>query len=117
MARVSDGKTIRAVAPSGGVVKDEFVRVGKFHGFALQTALAGAEFDMEIDPRAVHRFAVGAGLTANKGDILYMASASVRVSQLTATATANFPALKVTSTKDGDNVIEAYAINEAGVGV
>jgi hypothetical protein len=109
--RVSDGKTIRVTAPAGGVVVHGFYRASKFHGFAQTSQAAGQEVDLEIDPRAVHRFAVPGGLTANKGDILYIPAAGTGIANLTATATGNFPAIMVTSTKDGNNIIEGFALN------
>lgn len=112
MARVSDGKTVRRTAPAGGVVKDEFYRVGGFNGFAMQSADAAEEFAMEIDPRAVHRFDIGAGVAAAAGDVLYMPPAGGNATALTATAAGNVAAIKVTLTKDADNIIEGYAIND-----
>jgi hypothetical protein len=109
---ISDGNTVRVVAPAGGCVKDGFYRVSGFNGFALADAVAGAEVVLVIKPREVHQFAVPGALTANKGDVLYIPTASTGVAALTATAAGNIPAVKVTATKDGANLIWGYAIND-----
>lgn len=111
--RVTDGKTRRVVAPGGGCVREGFYRISGFNGFALADAAGGADVVLEIDPRAEHQFSIPGAVTANLGDVLYVPPASGQTSAaLTATATNNVPAIKVTKTKDADNIIWGYAIND-----
>lgn len=109
--RVHDGAAIEFVAPTGGVVADEFYRISGFNLIAVTDAAEGETFAGEIHPAYVYRVKVPAGVTANKGSILYIPSAGAVNTDLTNTVTANIPALLVTEAKDAGHVCEARLIN------
>lgn len=111
--KIHDGKAIEFVAPTGGVVAGQFYRNSGWNHIATVTAAQTETYEGQIDPTEVFRVNVGAGITANKGDVIYIPTAGAGVAQLTNTAAGNIPALKVTDAKDSNNVCEARLLNVA----
>ena len=113
--KYSDGKALNFVAPAGGVLAGRLYRVAGWNHIALVDALVGETYVGEVDPAANYRIPVPAGLAGAVGDVYYFPPASPQVGStaLTATATANVIAVKVTEAKDGNNIMGVRVLNVA----
>lgn len=100
----SDGKAVD-VTVDKTVTKGDPVRAEGFSGIAMQDAVSGETIAIEIALRE-HEITVGSGVTANKGDVLYITSAGA----LTTTSSGNTAFCKVTQAKDANNVIWAVLL-------
>ena len=100
----SDGKAVDVVLSADATKGDLVVAQGWF-GVAMNDGVTGDTIAIEVSEREFV-FAVDAGLTAAKGDVLYVTSAGA----LSNTAASNKPALKVTKAKDSNNVIWAKVL-------
>jgi predicted RecA/RadA family phage recombinase len=98
-----DGKSVK-VEVSQEILKGDPVYAEGFTGIALGYAGSGEEVAIEV-ARREHEITVGAGVTANKGDILYIDSSST----ITNTDT-DEPFMKVTVAKDANNVVRGILI-------
>lgn len=94
----SDGKAVD-VELTSTVEKDSPVYVDGFHGIAMTDGSSGDTIAIEIALRE-HEIEVGAGITATKGDILYIDSSG----DITNTDT-DTPFMKVTVAKDANNIV------------
>lgn len=94
----SDGKAVEVTLENGAVTKGDVVLEQGFHGIAMADAASGEDVALEIALRE-HEVNVG-GVTANKGDTLYLASDG----SITTTTT-DRPFLKVTQEKDANNYV------------
>ena len=99
----SDGKAVDVVLSADATKGDLVVAQGWF-GVAMNDGVTGDTIAIEVSEREFV-FNVG-NVTAAKGDVLYVTSAGA----ITATATGNKPALKVTKAKDSNNVIWAKVL-------
>lgn len=95
----SDGKTVR-VTPQATYTKGSPLYVDDWAGIALTSGSSGEEVALEIAQRE-HEIVVGAGVTANKGDILYIHADHT----VDATSSAGVAFMKVTVAKDANNVV------------
>lgn len=95
----SDGKAVDVVV-AAAVTKGSPVVAEGWHGVAMADAASGETVALEVAARE-HEFTVGGGVTAAKGDILYLTSAGA----FTNTSSGNRPFIKVTVAKDANNVV------------
>lgn len=95
----SDGKAVDVVV-TGDVTKGEPAYAEGWHGVALADGVSGDTVALEIAARE-HEFVVAGGVTAAKGDVLYLTTAGA----ITNTASGNRPFCKVTVAKDANNVV------------
>jgi predicted RecA/RadA family phage recombinase len=95
----SDGKAVD-ITLTQTVEKGDLIVEDKFFGFACAAGVSGDDIALDISLREFE-VTVGSGVTAAKGDILYITSAGV----ITNTSTSNKPCLKVTVAKDSNNVV------------
>ena len=109
--KVSDGKSKTFTAPVGGVVKGMFYRNSGWNHVAWESVAAGELYEGDIDNQAEYRILIGAGVAAADGAMLYIPSAGAASSDITATATGNFPALQCMSAKDANNYVTARVLN------
>lgn len=109
----SDGKTIPAVAITGGVTAGELYRIDGWNGICETDTDATKTFALNVDPVPVFWITVPAAVAAAAGAILYMPSATggVGSTALTATATGNVAAVKVVVAKDANNVVGGKILN------
>ena len=109
----SDGKTINVVAPAGGVTAGKLYRIDGWNGVAELTVAAGATFPLNIDPTFEFLIPMPAAVAAAVGAVLYMppASGGAGETALTATATGNMAAVKVTQAKDANNIVGVRLLN------
>jgi predicted RecA/RadA family phage recombinase len=102
----SDGDAVD-VTVTKHVTKGDVVVADGFNGFAQASASSGEMVALEIALREFE-FTVPAGVTANKGDILY-----VNASGTITTTTSDTPFAKVTNQKDANNVVWAVKLPQA----
>ena len=99
--RRTDGMAIDVVVPAGMTVQaGDPVYIDGWHGIAMA---AGEEDDiiaLEVGP-FVHEITLGAAVTADKGDILYITTDGTNTVDATNT---NREAFKVVKAKDANNV-------------
>lgn len=93
----SDGNAVEVAAPNAGVSKGTPILSDGFHGIAMHDAASGETVAIEIAQRE-HELNVG-GVTAAKGDILYITTANVISNTNT-----NRAFFKVTVAKDSNNI-------------
>lgn len=93
-----DGKAID-VYVSYDADKDDPVFAEGFHGMAMEDAASGDKVAIEIAQR-VHEIVVGSGVTAAKGDILY-----INDDQTITDTTGDRPFMIVTVEKDANDVV------------
>jgi len=110
-SKVSDGKTMDAVAPTGGAVAGELYRVNGWNGICEVTTDATKTYALNVDNTSFFWVKIPAALAAAVGATLYMPAASggVGSTALTAVAT-DVPALKVVIAKDANNYVGARLI-------
>jgi hypothetical protein len=110
--KFSDGKTIDAVAITGGVVAGELYRIAGWNGICEVDTDEGETFAMNVDPTALFWVEIPAALAAAAGAILYMPAATGGVGKTALTATTtDKAALKVVVAKDGNNIVGARLLN------
>lgn len=100
----SDGKAVDVVIPSGHdpVTKGDLIIADGWYGIAMNDGVVGDTIAIEVTQREFV-FTIPAAVAAAKGAVLYLTSAGA----ITATASGNTAALKVTKAKDSNNVIWA----------
>lgn len=109
--KVHDGKSLQFTAAAGGVLKGEFYRREGINHVAWESAAAGVLYEGDVDPAAVFRIQIGAGVAAARGAVLYIPAADGNATAITATAAGNVPALFVVEAKDANNYVEARLLN------
>lgn len=103
----SDGKAVD-VTVSADVEKGDVVVAEGFFGIAMGDASSGEDVALEIATRE-HEIVVPNGVTAAKGDVLYITSAGV----ITNTSSNNKAFLKVTVAKDSNDVVWGVLLPQA----
>jgi hypothetical protein len=113
--KYSDGKTMDAVAPTGGAASGELYRINGWNGICEVATDATKTFALNIDTTSLFWVKIPVAVVAGVGDVLYMPPATngVGSTALTATATANVAALKVVVAKDANNYVGARLLNVA----
>ncbi len=106
-AKRSDGKAVDVTLTST-VLKDSVVVADGFFGIAMQNGSSGDQIALEID-QVENEVVVPEGVTAAKGDVLYITSAGV----ITNTSSGNKAFLKVTAAKDSNNVVWGVLLPQA----
>ena len=112
--KYSDGKSIPAIAPSGGVLANRLYRIDGWNGVPTKDAAGGEGFALQVDPTALVFIEVPSGLTVGtRGMVLYIPAATSgdATNALTATATDNVPAVKVEQIKDAANLVGVRILN------
>lgn len=105
--RRSDGQAVDVVAAADRTKGTPVIEQG-FIGFPSSNAKSGESYALEI-AQAEYEFEVPAGVTAEKGDILYMTSDN----EITATATGNRAFALVTVDKDSNNIVWGILLPQA----
>lgn len=104
---ITDGQSLRVTLSDTKQAKT-FTLVEGFVGILMQGGSSGDQVVMDISQREII-ITVDAGLTANKGDILYMDSNGA----LTNTSSGNIAVLKVMVAKDANNVVRALKLPQS----
>lgn len=105
----SDGKAVD-VTVTATVVKGDVVSIEGFAGIAMASASSGEDVALEIATRE-HEITVGSGVTAAKGDVLFVTTAS---GAITNTDDGNTkPFCKVTVAKDANDVVWAVLLPQS----
>lgn len=94
----SDGKAVEVTLTST-VSKGDVVLADGFFGIAMQSGSSGDVVALEIAQRE-HEIEIPSGLSADKGDILYLNSSGVIT-----TTDSDTPFMKVTKAKDANNYV------------
>lgn len=102
----SDGKAVNVTLTST-VAKGDPVVADGFFGIAMSAGSSGDDIALEIEQR-VHEIEVGAGITAAKGDVLYIDEDGAVTNTDTDT-----PFMKVLVAKDSNNVVEGLLLPQA----
>lgn len=102
----SDGKAVD-VTVEKTVTKGDVVVAEGFAGIAMQDAVSGESIALEIATRE-HEITVGSGVTAAKGDVLYVDATGTITNTNTDT-----PFCKVTVAKDANNVVWAVLLPQS----
>ena len=105
----NDGKSVQ-VALTSSVAAGQIAYVEGFLGIAVRACDSGDYVALNIDRRA-YQFTVPAGLTVNKGDIVYVDTGDLtghipdETAYYTATDTGRLPLFKAIENKDANNVV------------
>jgi hypothetical protein len=106
----SDGKAVNVTLTNGDVVKGAVAVIQGWVGITGQDADSGETLALIVDDRE-YQFQVPAGLTVNKGDIVYITVATITGhypddEAYTTTAGSGKVALfKATAAKDANNIV------------
>jgi hypothetical protein len=96
----SDGKAVNVTySRATPKAKGNPELLDEFHGILMQSASSGDEVALEIAQRE-HEITVGAGITAAKGDILYIDTDGAITN-----TNSDRPFMKVTVAKDASNIV------------
>ncbi len=105
-AKRSDGQAVDVVL-TAAATKDGLYVVDGFFGIAMQDGVSGDTIALEI-AQVENEIVVGSGVTAAKGDVLYVSTAGVVTNTDTDKAF-----LKVTVAKDSNNVVWGILLPQA----
>jgi predicted RecA/RadA family phage recombinase len=103
----SDGKAVDVTLLST-VEKGSVVYLEGFFGITMASGSSGDTVAIEVAQRE-HEIAVPEGVTAAKGDVLYITNAGV----ITNTSAGNKAFLKVTQAKDSNNYVWGILLPQA----
>jgi len=106
-SRRYDGNAVTVTIPAGQTwTAGKLYYAQGFHGISQSSGVGGDLVALATD-RGVYELAIGAGVTAVKGDVLYITTDGTNTINATNT---NRPALKVVKAKDANNVIWAQVL-------
>ena len=127
--KVSDGKAVNVVMPSGQVINDgDMYRVGGWNGVAIG-AKDGTQTDrtmaLEADPPAIYSILVPAGLSPAVGDDLYWATndgttfqrADTNLVAKASSVNGQLPCFHVLKTKNPAGYIQGRILQSPGAGI
>lgn len=111
----SDGKAVNVTLDAGDVVKGAVIVVEGWLGIAGEDADSGDTLALIVDNRE-YQFEVPAGLTVNKGDIVYITVATVTghypddEAYTTSAGAGKRAFFKATADKDANNIVTGIMI-------
>jgi hypothetical protein len=70
MARISDGKSVKVVAPAGGTVQGKFYSINGTFGMAFATVIEGKDVALDIDANGEYSV-TQAGVVFSVGETVY----------------------------------------------
>lgn len=118
--KISDGKAVDLVAPSGQVINDyDMYRIGGWNGAAIGSndGVAAKTMAFECDPPAIYSIKVPAGISPAVGAKLYWATADNTTFQRGDTnlaltgAAGQLPCFKCISTKNAAGYVQGRILN------